>query len=117
MDAKAKPATIDDYLAGQRPEVREILEQIRQTVREAVPTAEETIGYQMPAFRLERIFFYFAVFKKHIGVYPPVTGDAALVRALVDYRGEKGNLKFPLDQPIPYALIGKVAKSLAKEYG
>ncbi len=81
-----------------------------------VPEAVETISYQMPAFRLKRIFFYFAAFKKHIGVYPPVSGDDDLMQALLPYRNDKGNLKFPLDQPMPYDLIGRVAEALARQH-
>ena len=62
----------------------------------------------MPAFRLHGILVYFAAFKNHIGLYPPVSGDADLEKALRPYAGPKGNLKFPLDRPIPYDLIKRV---------
>lgn len=115
MSDRPKFSSIDEYIASTPAEVRRILEDIRQVVRDRVPGATETIGYQMPAFRLGKVFFYFAAFKKHIGIYPPVTGDKALQQALLPYRGEKGNLKFPLDQPIPYDLIGRVAAALSHE--
>lgn len=63
------------------------------------------------------MFLYFAAFKNHIGVYPPVKGDAKLEKELEQYRGEKGNLKFPLSKPIPDELIARVAKALARAYG
>jgi uncharacterized protein YdhG (YjbR/CyaY superfamily) len=107
---------MDDYLATVSPDVRPILEQIRDLVRRTVPAAKETISYQMPAFKLNRTFFYFAAFKKHVGIYPPVKGDDDLERALRPYRGEKGNLKFPLDEPIPFDLIGRVAQALADQH-
>ncbi len=70
----------------------------------------------MPVFALNgRIPIYFAAFKRHIGIYPPVRGDAALMRAVAPYAGEKGNLKFPLDQPIPYPLIEKIARFKVKQ--
>ena len=69
----------------------------------------------MPAFKLDRVFFFFAAFKTHIGIYPPVKGDPALQKELLPYRGEKNNLKFPLDEPIPYELIGRVAVALSRE--
>jgi len=53
---------------------------------------------------------YFAAFKRHIGLFPPVAGDARLARAIAPYAGEKGNLRFPLDQPIPYRLIERIVK-------
>jgi uncharacterized protein YdhG (YjbR/CyaY superfamily) len=106
-------ARIDDYLATVPPEVRAILEEIRNVVKAAVPNAEETISYRMPAFKHGRTFIYFAAFKKHVGIYPPVKGDEDLEKALLPYRGEKGNLKFPLDQPMPYDLIRRVAEALS----
>jgi uncharacterized protein YdhG (YjbR/CyaY superfamily) len=68
----------------------------------------------MPTFKLDRSFIYFAAFNTHVGMYPPVKGDVGLAKALRPYRGEKGNLKFPLDQPMPYDLIGRVAEALSR---
>ena len=70
----------------------------------------------MPAFKHGRVFFYFAAFKKHTGIYPPVTQDARLVRELAPYRGEKGNLSFPHNEPLPIELIDRVALALFREY-
>jgi uncharacterized protein YdhG (YjbR/CyaY superfamily) len=72
--------------------------------------AQERISYRIPAFELNGIVVYFAGFKNHIGLYPPVKGDARLARALASYANEKGNLRFPLDEPIPYALVERIAK-------
>jgi len=116
MSREPVPSTIDAYLASLSPAVREILETVRRIVQEEIPEATETIGYQMPAFKVERIFFYFAAFKKHLGIYPPVKGDEALQRDLAPYSGPKGNLKFPFDQPVPYELIRRVVRTLAKQY-
>ncbi len=116
MAERPKFVNIDDYLASVSPESKRILEEIRKLVRAKVPSATETISYQLPAFKLRRTFIYFAAFKKHIGIYPPVKIDKTLTKALLPYAGEKGNLKFPLDQPIPYDLIGRVAIALAKQY-
>jgi uncharacterized protein YdhG (YjbR/CyaY superfamily) len=116
MTERPKFANIDDYLASVSPESKLILEEIRKLIRAKVPNARETISYQLPAFKLSRTFIYFAAFKKHIGIYPPVKANKTLADALLPYSGEKGNLKFPLDQPIPYELIGRVAVALAKQY-
>jgi uncharacterized protein YdhG (YjbR/CyaY superfamily) len=116
MTPRQKFGTIDEYLDSVSPDVRGILEEVRQTITSAVPGAKETIGYGMPAFRTDRIFIYFAAFKKHIGIYPPVRGDAKLDAELLPYRGEKGNLKFPLSQPMPYDLIRRVAETLVRQY-
>ena len=106
--ASAGPRTIDEYIAGFPPKVRAILKQIRSTVRAAAPDAEEVISYQMPAFKQDGILIYFAAFKAHIGAFPPVSGDARLEKALARYAGPKGNLRFPLDEPIPYDLIRRI---------
>ena len=116
MTEKLKFITIDDYLKTATPEAKLILQEIRKLIHLKVPEAQETISYQLPAFKLKRTFIYFAAFKKHIGVYPPVTGDKSLIEATAQYRNEKGNLAFPLDQPIPYELICRVAVVLSKQY-
>jgi uncharacterized protein YdhG (YjbR/CyaY superfamily) len=112
---RGTPRNIDEYIASFSPEVREILEKIRSTIRNAAPGAQETISYRMPMFRLNRVLVYFAAFKKHIGLYPPVRGDARLEKAISRYAGEKGNLQFPLDQPIPFSLIGRIVKLRVKQ--
>jgi uncharacterized protein YdhG (YjbR/CyaY superfamily) len=109
------PATIDEYIAGFPADVQTVLEQVRATVREAAPDAAEAISYRMPAFKSNGVVLYFAAFKEHIGLYPPLHGDAGLEKAIKPYAGEKGNLRFPLDQPIPYALIGRIAEFRAKQ--
>lgn len=116
MAEKPKFITIDDYFATVSPEVRLILAEIRKLIHRKVPEAQEVISYQMPAFKLQRTFIYFAAFKKHIGVYPPVTLDKALIAATAHYRNEKGNLAFPLDETMPFELIGRVAVALSLQY-
>lgn len=111
MTAKSTPKTIDEYIATASPEARVILEKIRATIRKAAPEARETISYRIPAFTQNGILVYFAAFKKHIGMYPPVRGDARLEEAVAPYTGEKGNLRFPLDRSIPFGLIARIVKS------
>ena len=113
--SRATPRNIDEYIASYPPEVQAILQKIRLTIRKAAPDSEEIISYKIPAFRLNGILLYFAAFKKHIGLYPPVRGDAKLVKAASAYAGEKGNLQLPLDHPIPYGLIGKIVKFRLKQ--
>ena len=113
---KRKPAaTIEEYIDTCAPHARPILRRVRATIAKAVPDATETISYRIPAFRLDRIVLYFAAFKNHVGLYPPVKGDAALRKAVARYAGEKGNLRFPLDRPVPYGLIARVAKFRATQ--
>jgi uncharacterized protein YdhG (YjbR/CyaY superfamily) len=112
----AAPATVDEYIAGFPPEVQAILQKVRATVRKAAPGAEEVISYQMPALKLNgRPLIYFGAFKKHIGLYPPVSGSAALKRDAARYAGPKGNLQFPLDERIPYGLISRIVKAKVRE--
>lgn len=111
---KQSPTTIDEYIALYPADVQAILQKIRATIRKAAPDAEEKISYQIPAFALHGNLVYFGAFKKHIGFYPPIR-DEKLKREAAIYAGEKGNLQFPLDQAIPYALIGRIVKARVKE--
>jgi uncharacterized protein YdhG (YjbR/CyaY superfamily) len=114
--ARAKPKSIDQYIAACAPEARAILKKLRSTIKRAAPPGtEELISYRIPAFALHGILIYFAAFKNHIGVFPPVRGDAKLEAAAAKYAGPKGNLKFPLDQPIPYALVARIVKFRVKQ--
>lgn len=113
--ARAKPETIAEYIALFPPDVREILEKIRATIRSAAPGAQETISYQIPTFTLNGALVHFAAFKNHIGFYPPVKGDAKVEAAVARYAGEKGNLRFPLDEAIPYRLIERIVKMRVKQ--
>lgn len=113
--ASAAPATIDEYIARFPPKVRAILKKIRATISATAPDAQEVISYRMPAFRQGGILIYFAAFNEHIGVYPPVSGDAKLEKALARYAGPKGNLKFPLDESMPYDLIRRIVALRVKQ--
>jgi uncharacterized protein YdhG (YjbR/CyaY superfamily) len=106
----------EQYFMSVAPEARPRLEAIQAKVSGRLPQASRCISYSLPAFKGRRVFFYFAAFKKHVGVYPPVTQDAALLEELAPYRGPKGNLSFPLDKPLPIELIGRVAVALHREY-
>ena len=108
------PQSIDEYIASAPVEVRQVLEDVRVTIRKAAPKAEERISYRMPAFFQDGALVYFAAFKKHVGLYPPVR-DASLLPALRKYAGPKGNLQFPLSDPMPHALIAKVVKTRITE--
>lgn len=111
--------TIDDYIATHNPEIQAILEQIRATIQAAAPEAEEAISYQMPTFKLQGNLIHFAAYKNHIGLYPTPSGIEEFEEELAPYKRAKGSIRFPLDQPIPYELIGqithfRVSENLAK---
>ncbi len=105
-----QPASVDEYISAFAPDVQAVLQQVRQAVRNAAPEAREVISYRMPALKQHGVLIYFAAFKNHIGFYPPIRGDARLEAAAARYAGEKGNLRFPLDEPIPYALIERLTR-------
>lgn len=107
--------SIDDYIAQQPVNTISILEKIRQTIRDVVTDAEETISYQMPAYKYFGMLVYFAGFKNHIGFYALPSGNAAFQKELASYKVGKGSIQFPLDQPIPYELIRKIVQFRVEE--
>lgn len=107
--------TIDEYTAAFPKDIQSILETLRQTIHTTVPGAEETISYQMPAFKLNGIIVYFAAFKNHIGFFPTSSGVAAFKKDLSHYKISKGTIQFPFDKPLPLPLIRKIVKFRVKE--
>jgi len=106
---------IDEYIAGFPKDVQAILKKIRLTIRKAAPAGEEAIKYQLPTLILKGNLVHFGAFKKHIGFYPTSSGTAKFKKELSVYKGAKGSVQFPLDQPVPYGLISKIVKFRAKE--
>jgi uncharacterized protein YdhG (YjbR/CyaY superfamily) len=114
--AKPKKAKdIDDYISKFPADVQAILEKVRATIHRAAPEATETISYMMPAFRQHGILVYFAAWEKHIGMYPPISGDKPLEKAIARFAGPKGNLQFPLDEPMPFDLIERIVRLRVKQ--
>jgi uncharacterized protein YdhG (YjbR/CyaY superfamily) len=107
--------TIDDYIAGFPPDVRRTLKRIRTTIRKAAPAAEETISYQMPTFKLHGNLVHFAAYQNHIGFYPAPRAIEAFKKELSAYEGSKGTVKFPVDKPVPLALITRMVKFRVKQ--
>ena len=106
---------VNDYISSQPEGLTERLEKLRQTIKTAAPGAEEIISYNMPAYRFHGVLVYFAVFKKHNGFYPRITGIDAFKKELSIYKGAKGSVQFPLNKPIPYELIKKIVEFRFKE--
>ena len=114
--AKPKKAKdIDSYISKFPTDVQAILQKVRATIRHAAPEAKETISYMMPAFKQHGILVYFAAWAKHIGMYPPISGNKTLEKAIARYAGPKGNLQFPLDEPMPFDLIERIVKLRVKQ--
>jgi uncharacterized protein YdhG (YjbR/CyaY superfamily) len=115
MPKPQKPTDIDGYISKFPADVQAVLQEVRATIRRAASDAEEVISYQMPAFRQHGILVYFAAWKNHIGLYPPISGDRSIEKAIARYAGPKGNLQFPLEEPMPLDLIERIVKLRVKQ--
>lgn len=112
----AKFESVDAYLASLPPDARLKIESVRQAIRRAVPGSEEAISYDIPAFRLHgRSYLGLGGWKRHISIYPIPDADVELDRELTPHKSGKGTLQFPLSNPIPLELVGKVAALLAHQ--
>lgn len=112
---KTTPKSIDEYIAAFPQEIQEVLESIRQTIRQAAPDAEETISYKIPTFTLHGNLVHFSAYRHHIGFYPGATCIEVFKRSLLEYKSAKGSVQFPLGRPMPYALISKMVGYRVKE--
>ena len=115
--AKADFKSVDEYIASQPEPVQDILERVRSAIRKAVPEAEEVISYKIPTYKLPGgPVLYFAGWKKHYSLYPVTERVVSTVKdGLASYEVNKGTIRFPLSQPVPAKLIGRIAKFRAKE--
>jgi len=102
--------TIDEYILLFPPKIQEILNMLREVIKESAPNAKEKISYQMPTFVLNGNLVHFAAHKNHIGFYPTPSGINAFKQELSDYKGAKGSIQFPIEKPLPYHLISKIVK-------
>jgi len=110
-----KPNNIDEYIARFPKDTQALLNQMRKTIRQAAPDAEEVISYAMPAYKFHGMLVFFAAFKNHIGFYATPTGHEAFKKELSVYKEGKGSVQFPLDKPLPLGLITKIVKFRVKE--
>jgi uncharacterized protein YdhG (YjbR/CyaY superfamily) len=110
-------STVDEYIADFPRPVQTALKRVRRTIRKAAPAAVELIAYRIPAYKLNgRVLIYFAGWKEHYSIYPLTAGVAATFRnELKSYETSKGTIRFPLDKPVPVALIEGVVKVRADE--
>lgn len=105
-----KASSVEEYVSWFPQEIREKLELVRQTIRDAVPEAKEVISYHMPAFKTEEVLVYYAAAKNHLGFYPTNRGVAEFKKELAPYPTSKGAIQIPYDQPVPVKLIADIAK-------
>ena len=108
---QAKQTTIDGYIAGYPDPVQAVLQEIRRTIAEEVPSATEAIAYAIPTFKLRgKNLVHFGAYKNHIGFYPTPSGLDAFAEKLSVYASGKGSAQFPLDQPMPLELIREIVR-------
>ena len=100
--------TVDAYIAQYPEAVQVLLQTVRQTIREAAPHAQERIAYGIPTYFDGENVIHFGAAKHHIGLYPTSSGVEAFADRLTGYRTSRGAIQFPLNQPIPYALIREI---------
>jgi uncharacterized protein YdhG (YjbR/CyaY superfamily) len=107
--------TIEDYIASHPKKVQVLLEEIRTAIRLSAPGATEAISYQIPTFRLNGNLVHFAAFKNHISFFPTSSGIKAFQEELSRFETSKGTVRFPLDKPLPIALVKRIVKYRVKE--
>lgn len=116
LKSKKQPKTVDTYIKTFPKDIQSILNKVRQTIRRAAPGAAETISYQMPTYKQNgKYLVYFAAWKNHIGFYATPSGNLAFKKELAPYKGAKGSVQFPIDEPMPYGLIKKMIGYRVKE--
>ncbi len=106
----SKATSIDAYIADFPPKTQLILGQVRETIRQAAPAATEAIKYAIPAFVLHGNLVFFAAFKNHFGFYATPTGHGAFEKELSVFIQGKGSVQFPIGEPMPLDLIGRIVK-------
>jgi uncharacterized protein YdhG (YjbR/CyaY superfamily) len=107
--------SIDGYIASFPEDMQGILETLRRVIKESAPQAEEAISYGIPTFKLKGNLVHFAAFKNHIGFYPTPSAIAVFSKELSPYKQAKGSVQFPIDRPMPLALVKKIVKHRVKE--
>jgi uncharacterized protein YdhG (YjbR/CyaY superfamily) len=107
---------VNDYLARLPEDSRAALEQLRQTIKSIVPEAVEVISYQIPTFKYKgRMLVSYAAFKEHCSFFPGAAPIEAHRNELRSYQISKGTIRFPIDKPLPAALVKKLVKSRMTE--
>lgn len=101
---------IDAYHASFPPDIQKILQLLRQAIRQAAPQATETISYNMPAFKQHQVLVYYAANNNHIGFYPTPAPILFFKNKLTNYKSSKGAIQFPIDKPLPLALIKEIVR-------
>lgn len=102
--------TIQEYISGQDEAIQPRLIEVYNTIRAAIPEAEERISWGMPTFWKGRNIIHFAAAKRHIGIYPGPDAIVEFAAQLAEYKTSKGAIQFPNNKPLPLDLITSIAK-------
>jgi uncharacterized protein YdhG (YjbR/CyaY superfamily) len=113
--SKARPKTIAEYIAAAPQQAQKKLREMRACVRKAAPGAKESLKWGMPAFSHKRILVTFAAHRHHIGFYPTPSAVSAFAKDLAKFVTAKGSIQFPLERPLPRALIHKITAFRVRE--
>lgn len=116
MEATSKKfKNIKEYISAFPKPTQNLLQELRQSIRDAAPQAEEIISYNMPAFKMNRVLVYFAGYEKHIGFYPTTSPIKVFKKELEGYKTSKGGIQFPIEKGIPKTLVKKIVSFRVKE--
>lgn len=115
MKIVKKIETVDDYISQFPDNIQTNLEKLRRAIRECAPGSKEVISYRIPTFKLKGNLVHFGAFKDHIGFFPTSSARIAFKKELSKYKGGRGTIQFPIDKPIPFALIRRIVKYRVKE--
>jgi uncharacterized protein YdhG (YjbR/CyaY superfamily) len=107
--------TVNEYFSALPPKTRNILKELRKSIKEAAPQAEELISYNMPAFKLHGVLVYYAAYDRHIGFYPTSSPMKVFKDQLTGYKTSKGAIQFPIQEPIPTTLVKNIVKFRVSE--
>lgn len=110
-----KAVSVDAFISQYPLAVQKILQQLRKTILQAAPQAEECISYGIPTFKYHGNLVHFSAYEKHIGFYPGGAGIENFKKEIATYKWAKGSVQFPLNQPIPYALVKKITSFRVKQ--
>jgi uncharacterized protein YdhG (YjbR/CyaY superfamily) len=112
---KARPKSITEYIDAAPKEAQKKLREMRACIRASAPGAKESLKWGMPAFSYERILVTFAAHKNHIGFYPTPSAVSAFTKELSKFTTARGSIQFPLEDPLPLALIRKITAFRVRE--
>jgi uncharacterized protein YdhG (YjbR/CyaY superfamily) len=115
MNSKRTFRNVNEYIATQPADIQTLLQQVRHSIKEVAPNAEEVISYQMPAFKQGEVLVWYAAFKSHIGFYTKTSAMTWFKEKLAPYKTSKGAIQFPYSNPLPLDLIKEIVQFRLKE--